>query len=131
MSTLARYTLLQIPGWVITVVLLAIPVELGVLSFRTAAILFGVLVLKDAIAYPFVRRAYEPVGSNRVEDLIGNLAEVRRELSPEGWVWVRGELWRAQVDGEGDTISPGKQVRIVGARGLTLLVERDLVDTTL
>jgi membrane protein implicated in regulation of membrane protease activity len=124
-STLARYTLLQIPGWVVTAAVLAIPLELGVLSFRVTAILFGLLVLKDVIVYPFVRRAYEPAGSNRVEDLIGHLAEVRRDLSPEGYVWLRGELWRAEADTAGDPIAPGGRVRVVGARGLTLIVERE------
>lgn len=129
MSTLARYTLLQVPGWIITAVVLAIPLELGFISFRVAAILFAILLLKDAAVYPFVRRAYEPVGSNRVEDLIGHLAEVRRELSPDGFVWLRGELWRAQADVTDDPIALGTRVRVVGVRGLTLIVERELVDT--
>jgi len=123
--TLARYTLLQIPGWVITAAVLAIPLELGFISFRVAAILFGLLVLKDAIVYPFVRRAYEPVGNNRVEDLIGHIAEVRRDLSPKGYVWLRGELWQAEVDTGNDPIALGHRVRVVGARGLTLIVERE------
>ena len=125
MPTLARYTLFQIPGWIITVAVLAIPLELGFISFRVAAILFGLLVLKDAIVYPFVRRAYEPVGKNRVEDLIGHLAEVRRDLSPQGYVWLRGELWQAEVDASDDSIAPGDRVRVVGARGLTLIVVRE------
>jgi len=125
-STLTRYTLLQIPGWVITVAVLAIPWELGFISFRVAAILFGLLVLKDAVIYPFVRRAYEPAGKNRIEDLIGHVAEVRRDLRPEGYVRVRGELWRAEVDGDSDSITLGDRVRVVGARGFTLIVEREV-----
>lgn len=122
MPTIARYALLQVPGWLATAAILAIPWELGFLSFRVAAILFGLLLLKDALVYPFVRRAYEPVGSNRVEDLIGHLAEVRHELSPGGYVWLRGELWRAEAD-EG-TIAAGNRVRVVRTQGLTLIVER-------
>lgn len=125
MSTLTRYTLLQIPGWVITAGVLAIALELGFISFRVAAILFGLLLLKDAFIYPFVRRAYEPAGQNRVEDLIGHIAEVRRDLSPEGYVRLRGELWRAEADGAGDSIVPGDRVRVVGARGFTLIVQRE------
>jgi len=122
-STLARYTLFQVPGWIVTAAILAIPWEFGFLSLRVAAVLFGLLVLKDALVYPFVRRAYEPVGSNRVEDLIGQLAEVRHDLSPGGHVWLRGELWRAEADD--DTIAAGNRVRVVRARGLTLIVERE------
>jgi membrane protein implicated in regulation of membrane protease activity len=127
-STIARYTLLQIPGWIITAAVLAISLELGFLSFRVAAILFGLLVLKDAIVYPFVRRSYEPAGENRVEDLVGHLAEVRRELSPEGYVCLRGELWRAEASVRGELIAPGHRVRVVGARGLTLIVVRESGD---
>lgn len=125
MPTLARYTLLQIPGWIVTAAVLAIPWELGFLSFGVAATLFGLLVVKDAIVYPFVRRAYEPVANNRVEDLIGQIAEVRRDLAPEGYVWLRGELWRAKVDATGDWITAGDRVRVTRTRGLTLIVERD------
>ena len=125
MSTLARYTLLQVPGWVVTAAVLAIPLQLELISFRVAATLFGLLMLKDAIIYPFVRRAYEPAANNRVEDLIGHLAEVRRDLRPDGYVWLRGELWRAETDGGGDSIAPGNRVRVIGARGLTLIVERE------
>ena len=110
---------------IVTAAVLIVPLEFGFISFRVAATLFGLLVLKDAIVYPFVRRAYEPVGNNRVEDLIGHRAEVRRELSPVGYVWLRGELWQAEADGGGDSIAPGNRVRVVGARGLTLIVERE------
>jgi membrane-bound serine protease (ClpP class) len=123
MSTLARYALFQVPGWIVTAAILMIPWELGWLNLEVAAILFGLLILKDALVYPFVRRAYEPVGSNRVEELIGQLAEVRHELRPEGFVWVRGELWRAEA--EDDTIATGNRVRVVRTRGLTLIVERE------
>jgi membrane-bound serine protease (ClpP class) len=112
-----------VPGWTVTAAILVVPCELGWLSFEAAAILFGLLILKDALVYPFVRRAYEPVGSNRVEELIGQLAEVRHELRPKGFVWVRGELWRAEA--EDDTIATGKRVRVVRTRGLTLIVERE------
>jgi membrane-bound serine protease (ClpP class) len=122
-STLARYALLQIPGWVVTIAVLAIPLELGFISFRVAATLFGLLLLKDAIVYPFVRRAYDPTTGNRVDDLIGHLAEVRRDLSPEGLVRLRGELWWAETDTSGGPISVGDRVRVVGTRGFTLLVE--------
>jgi membrane protein implicated in regulation of membrane protease activity len=122
--TPARYTLLQIPGWILTAAVLAIPLKLGFISFRVAAILFGLLVVKDAIVYPFVRSAYEPVGDNRVEDLVGRLAEVRRDLSPEGYVWVRGELWRAEAAVGEESIALGTRVRVVGTQGLTLIVER-------
>jgi membrane protein implicated in regulation of membrane protease activity len=124
-STLARYTLLQIPGWIITAAVLVVLLELGLISFRVAATLFGLLLLKDVVAYPFVRRSYESVGNNRVEDLIGHLAEVRRDLNPEGYVWLRGELWRAEAATGGASIAAGHRVRVVGARGLMLIVERD------
>lgn len=124
MSTLARYVLLEIPGWIVTALVLAILWEIDILSFRVGAILFALLVLKDFLLYPLVRRAYEPAAASRVEDLVGAVAEVRRDLSPEGYVWLRGELWRAELQGS-EEIPAGHTVRVVKARGLTLIVERE------
>lgn len=54
--------------------------------------------------------------------LIGQLAEVRQPLAPEGMVFVNGALWSAWTD-EG-TVGPGEFVEIAGIDGLRLYVRR-------
>jgi membrane-bound serine protease (ClpP class) len=52
------------------------------------------------------------------EGLVGEIGVVRRELSPEGMVFVLGELWSAASTGT--TIPAGARVRVVGVSGLRL-----------
>ena len=57
--------------------------------------------------------------------MIGSVGVVRRDLTPEGKVAVRGEYWDARsVDG---TLRAGDRVRVQGVEGRLLLVRR-LVD---
>jgi membrane-bound serine protease (ClpP class) len=53
------------------------------------------------------------------EGLIGEIGMVRTRLAPRGQVFLRGELWNAEGDGE---IEPGESVRVTGMDGLTLQV---------
>ena len=55
--------------------------------------------------------------------LVGRVASVERELDPEGFVLVEGELWRARVCGVASIEREGTRVRVVGASGCVLLVE--------
>jgi membrane-bound serine protease (ClpP class) len=68
-----------------------------------------------------VRARREPVHTGH-EELVGQSAEVRTPLAPEGQVWLQGALWRARVaDGSGP-IGTGDRVRVDSVDGLTLLV---------
>jgi membrane-bound serine protease (ClpP class) len=55
------------------------------------------------------------------EGFLGQMAETRTELAPEGMVFLNGELWRA-VSTEGP-VPAGRTVRVVGAEGLMLSVK--------
>jgi membrane-bound serine protease (ClpP class) len=56
------------------------------------------------------------------EGLIGQRAEVRSRLDPDGTVFVRGELWAAtSLEG---TIDLGERVLVVSAEGFRLYVRR-------
>jgi membrane-bound serine protease (ClpP class) len=56
------------------------------------------------------------------ESLIGQLAEVRQPIAPEGMVFVHGALWSAWT--EDDPIAVGEFVEIVSVEGLRLQVRR-------
>lgn len=128
MSTLKRYTLLQIPGWLVVGAVLVAGWELDLVSPATAAILFALWVAKDAVAYPLVRKAYERRSGTAADDLIGSRGEVQRELAPAGLVRIRGELWRSEVEGATPPIPAGSTVIVRAARGLTLIVEPEAGD---
>jgi len=56
------------------------------------------------------------------EGLIGLVGEVKEDLSPEGMVLIKGEIWKAKAKGD-KTIEEGKKVKVVDVRDLTLIVE--------
>ena len=103
MSTMTRYFLFQIPGWLVfTLVLVGVHDWFGMPGW-----LVGVLSLawiaKDAALYPLVKTGYEPekTGTDR---LIGLIGTVQKCLGPIGYVRIRGELWRAEAESAARTI---------------------------
>jgi membrane-bound serine protease (ClpP class) len=56
-----------------------------------------------------------------LEGLLGEVGEVRVNLSPLGKVFVRGEYWNAEGDAD---IPAGERVKIVGFDGMRLKVRR-------
>jgi membrane-bound serine protease (ClpP class) len=54
-----------------------------------------------------------------LEAMIGQIGVARTELAPEGWVFVRGELWNARANAN---VAQGTKVRIDAVEGLTLRV---------
>lgn len=122
-SSFRRYLLFQIPEWLLVGLLL-----LALHHYGHAPVWVLVLgglgfVAKDVLLYPWLRHAYEKVGADPGEHLVGRAATVVEELSPEGWVRVNAELWRA-VASEG-RIAVGTLVRIRALRGHELVVESE------
>jgi len=129
MTTFARYLLLQIPGWVLTgLILLGLHHWLGLPLWLISGLFVG-LVVKDFIWYPSMRTAYESNVRTGAEQLIGAQGVVQTELNPQGYVHVRGELWRAEVEHDATPIARGNPVRVQAARGLTLIVTADEVSS--
>ncbi len=54
-----------------------------------------------------------------IEGLVGEIGVVRTRLAPRGQIFLRGELWNAEGEGE---VEVGESVRIIGIDGLTLRV---------
>lgn len=119
---IVRYVLFQVPGTVLLGVALVAASRMWDLPAWLALLILGLWMLKDALLFPFVRKAYEPHGT----ELPGPEAVVTDALAPEGYVRVGGELWRARLRrGEAP---PGTRVRVTDIRGLTLVVETDAPD---
>ncbi len=56
-----------------------------------------------------------------LEGLLGEIGEVRVQLNPTGKIFVHGEYWNAEGDGE---IAVGEKVRVVGFESMSLKVKR-------
>jgi membrane protein implicated in regulation of membrane protease activity len=125
-SPFLRYALLQIPGAMIVSGVAWLLHGWAGLSPAAAVVLVVAWIGTDLAIYPFVRRSLLPdeggmVGAGR---LLGATGVVDQALSPEGWVRIRGELWRAQSVEEAAEIPAGARVRVCGLRGLMLFVQR-------
>ena len=90
-------------------------------STSVALAIAGTLVaLMGFVAFKIVQVRRTPIVTGQSE-LIGQVGVVRQPLDPVGLVFVHGELWRAQTNGE--PVEPGQSVRIEGLDdGLTLIV---------
>ena len=86
---------------ILTVVLLAIILFLGVLTYVIRAQLAKV-----------------KTGS---EGLVGETGVARTDIAPSGKVFVHGELWDAISE---EPLRAGEQVKVVGVTGMTVKVKR-------
>jgi membrane protein implicated in regulation of membrane protease activity len=122
-STVWRYVLLQVPGWVLIAAAGAALWSLGLVPGWLCLTAAAVWVIKDIALYPVVRRAFE-ASEDSAARVVGQTAVVVDELSPLGYVRLGSELWKAELTGAGaDTFArPGERVIVVRANGLTLLV---------
>jgi membrane protein implicated in regulation of membrane protease activity len=121
-NVFARYLLVQIPGWVLVVLVLTFLRGYLDLPFGAAAALFALWVVKDLALFPLLRHAYEVDERTVVERLIGEEGAALDELAPGGYVRVRGELWRAEVHDGHPPIAAGRIVVVAAVRESTLLV---------
>jgi len=117
-----RYVLLNIPELAAVVLILMIVkhwVELPLWLFWS---IIGLWVVKDALLFPFVWRAYDWNRSESSRSMIGAQGIAKQRLAPSGYVRIRGELWRAERLGEGPPIEAGQIVRVEKMEGLTVFV---------
>ncbi len=64
-------------------------------------------------------RALRSKTTTGIEGLVGEIGVVRTRLAPRGQIFLRGELWSAEGEGE---VEVGESVRVTGMDGLTLRV---------
>ena len=121
MSPPIKYLLFQIPGWIIAAAVLTALVNWELLTKGIAVLCFFGWLLKDLLLYPFFRRAYEPgvTGSAR---LVGSKGIAEGDLTPKGYIRVRGELWRAVASPADHVLRSGTEVEIIGAERMEVFV---------
>ena len=83
----------------------------AVLTLSVFIVLVGYLVFKSQKRKPTMG----------LEGLLGEIGEVREQLNPIGKVFIHGEYWNAEGQGQ---IGVGEKVRVVGFEGMSLKVEK-------
>ena len=121
-STLYRYLLYQIPGWLLAIIAAVLLHRFANLPMWAGIALVAGWAVKDALLYPFLRSAYETDPSTAIERLIGLDGVAVEPLRPNGYVRVRGELWLAEASPTTAIIRNGHTVRVDAVRGTTLVV---------
>ncbi|MDQ5853507.1 MAG: NfeD family protein, partial [Chloroflexota bacterium] len=82
----------------------------------------ALLVLAVVGLVTLALRVRQQVPVTGPEALVGQVAEVRRALDPEGLVYVAGALWSAWSDD--GPLAPGELVEVAGIDRLRLYVRR-------
>jgi membrane protein implicated in regulation of membrane protease activity len=88
--------------------------------------LFALAAPALALLAHVIHLSRQKKSSKRPLRLVGRVASVERPLSPEGFVLIDGELWRARARGGplvGDVERGLSNVRVIGARDCVLEVE--------
>lgn len=124
MSTLTRYWLLQIPGWILLILVLGLAHNRFDLPAWVGGIILLLWVVKDAILYPFLKRGYETGVKTGSERLVGLIGIAKQALGPDGYVLVNGELWKAVAYPPDTPIPAGADVLVNAAQGMLLTVTR-------
>jgi len=67
-------------------------------------------------------RAYRGKPTSGMEGLIGQTGVVEQKIDPVGLIFAHGERWKATST---EVAEQGEKVRIIGAKGLELIVEKE------
>jgi membrane protein implicated in regulation of membrane protease activity len=101
--------------WVLPVFNINLPL------WATITVLFAFAVF-SFITYRIGHRTVLTEGVTSPDSIVGSEGVVQQDLAPEGYVQVRGELWRASSAAGG--LTKGEEVIITGIDGLKLTVTR-------
>jgi membrane protein implicated in regulation of membrane protease activity len=122
MATFLRYLFFQIPGWAITVVVAAALVHWEIIPKWLGYAGFAGLVLKDLVMFPYLRSAYEAKVKSGSAALVGKKGIAQSDLTPEGYIKIHLELWRAVAEPANQTIAAGTEVEVIDAEGMKVFV---------
>lgn len=124
MRTVTRYYLFQIPGWILAAAFVTVLHAWLGLPMWAALSIVGVVVVKDVVCYPFLRKAYQLEAAGAAQ-LVGLRGVARDTLDPAGYVYVNGELWRARTEPGAAAIPAGAEIRVLRGQRMTLTVAMD------
>lgn len=116
-----RYSLVQIPGLLGIGALAVVCVTQGWFALHWGVALFLAWLAKDLLLYPLVRRSFIRRAADAHLPQPGELVTVERALSPEGFVRIGPEIWKARTE-DHSTVPVGASVCIISRKGIFLTV---------
>lgn len=114
------YTLMQLPGTALVILVLYFMLDAGWLSELSTALILCVWLLKDIVLYPFFRQAMRKGPTIGGEVPVGRSARVSTDVAESGW--GRIQIWRARSR-DGERPPHDAAGRVVATGGRTLQVE--------
>ena len=123
MRVFGRYLLFQAVGWALGALVLSALVYWDVIVLWVAGVVLALLFAKDLILFPYVRKSYEASEPHGGASLLGAVARVERPLTPDGWIRVGAERWRARTMDGGTDLKAGDYVEVREIDNLVLIVE--------
>jgi membrane-bound serine protease (ClpP class) len=88
------------------------------LMMPTIALIGGFFVAIAFLAF----RAYRRTPKGGMEGLLGEIGVVEERIDPVGLIFAHGEHWKATSE---EVAEEGEKVRIIGSRGLELIVKKE------
>jgi membrane-bound ClpP family serine protease len=124
-SRFTYYLLLQIPGWLLGVIVLGYVQHWVGLSQGSVVILLIAWIGKDFVLYPLVKTAYDLEVKTGTAQLIGETGTATTAIDPLGYVRIWVELWRAKLAANAQPIGKDARIRVHTVQRLTLFVSSD------
>lgn len=121
-ATTLRYVALQIPGLLLACVFSWFAIDWFEVPQWAAGLAVALWIIKDAVMFPFVWRAYSVRTDGGWHDVRGRVGTVEEALTPHGRVRLGSERWRATASADAGPIAEGTRVRVVALDGLKLTV---------
>jgi len=91
------------------------------LMMPTIVLIGGFFIVIAFLAF----RAYKGKPTSGMEGLIGETGVVEEKIDPVGLIFAHGEYWKATST---EVVEQGEKVRIIGSKGLELIVEKVLIE---
>ena len=88
-----------------------------------AVLLGGFAALFSSFLFMVIHARRQGVGPIGIKALVGQTAVVRSPLTPEGFVFIKGERWFATIDS--GSADEGEQVRVTAVEGFHLRVRKE------
>jgi membrane protein implicated in regulation of membrane protease activity len=123
LKLIIRYSLLQLPGIALVIVLLFFVRKWLEIPLWLMWLIPTAWVIKDIILFPFVWRAYDWDQKDRGHSMIGMQGIVLERLDPTGYILIRGERWKAEAMERDTPIEKDQNVLVHAINGLTLHVK--------
>jgi len=90
------------------------------LMMPTIVLIGGFFIVVAFLAF----RAYRGKPTSGMEGLIGETGVVEKKIDPVGLIFAHGEYWKATC---AEVVEEGEKVRVIGSKGLELIVEKVVI----